>query len=143
MQHDDLYAFLASTGPGGGARTAKLATVRADGSPHVAPIWVSFDGDDVLFTTHGDSLKGKSLRRDPRVSLCFDDETPPFAFAVVNGTVTISEDPSDLLRWATEIGGRYMGAPNADAYGQRNGVPGELLVRVHPTKVFGATGVAD
>jgi len=143
MQHKDLYTFLASTGPGGAARTAKLATVRADGSPHVAPIWVAFDGDDLLFTTHRDSLKGKTLQRDSRVSLCFDDETPPFAFAVVNGTATISEDPTELLQWATEIGGRYMGPAKADAYGRRNGVAGELLVRVHPTKVFGATGVAD
>jgi hypothetical protein len=62
------------------ARTAKLATVRADGRPHVAPVWFDLDGDVLLFTTWHASVKGSNLRRDPRVSLCVDDEVPPFAF---------------------------------------------------------------
>ena len=56
------------------ARTAKLAVVRADGSPHVAPVWVDLDGDDVVFMTSADTLKGKAIRRDPRVSLCWDED---------------------------------------------------------------------
>ncbi len=143
LTRDEVYAFIEATGPGGMARTAKLATVRADGAPHVAPVWVAVDGEDILFTTDAGTLKGKALARDPRVALSFDDETPPYAFAIVEGTVTISEDPEELLRWATVIGGRYMGAAEADRYGRRNAVPGELLVRVHPTKVFGARDVAS
>ena len=125
------------------ARTAKLATVTASGAPHVAPVWVARDGDDLLFNTGADTLKGRALARDPRVSLCFDDEAPPFAFVIITGTATLSEDPADLVRWATEIAGRYMGADQAEAYGLRNGVPGELLVRVTPTKVIGALDIAD
>lgn len=125
------------------ARTAKLATVRADGAPHVAPVWVALDGDDLLFTTGAGTTKGKALRRDPRVALCLDDEAPPFAFVLVQGTASISEDPDELLQWATVIGGRYMGADHAEALGRRNGVPGELLVRVTPTKVIAERGVAD
>jgi len=41
------------------ARTAKLAVVRADGSPHVAPVWVDLDGDDVLFMTGADTIRAK------------------------------------------------------------------------------------
>lgn len=125
------------------ARTAKLATVRADGAPHVAPVWVALDGDDLLFTTGAGTTKGKALRRDPRVALCLDDEAPPFAFVLVQGAASISEDPDELLKWATVIGGRYMGADHAEALGRRNGVPGELLVRVAPAKVIAERGVAD
>ena len=124
-------------------RTAKLATVRADGRPHVAPVWIALDGDDIVLTTNTATAKGKALRRDPRVSLCVDDERPPFSFVMVEGTAELSEDPDDLRRWATVIGGRYMGADRADEYGRRNGVPGELLVRVTPTRVVAARGIAD
>ncbi len=124
------------------ARTAKLATVRADGAPHVVPVWVALDGDDLLFTTGARTSKGQALRRDRRVAMCFDDEVPPFAFVLVGGTASISEDPHELLRWATVIGGRYMGDDQAEALGRRNGVPGELLVRVTPTKVIVERGVA-
>ena len=125
------------------ARTAKLAVVRADGSPHVAPIWVDLDGDDVVFTTSADTIKGKSILRDGRVCLCWDDERPPFAFVTLAGTASASTDPEELLHWATRIGGRYMGADRAEEYGRRNGVPPEMVVRVRATKVTAKVDVAD
>lgn len=125
------------------ARTAKLAVVRADGSPHVAPVWADLDGDDVVFMTSPETVKGKAIRRDPRVSLCWDDERPPFSFVIVVGIATVSTDPEELVRWATRIGGRYMGADRADEYGRRNGVPPEMVVRVRPTRVVAEAAVAD
>ena len=124
-------------------RTAKVATVRADGRAHVAPVWFDLDDDDtIVFTTGATSLKGKALRRDRRVSLCVDDDTPPFSYVIVEGTAALSEDPVELLYWATRLGGRYMGAQRADAYGRRNAVPGELLVRVTPSLVVARSNVA-
>lgn len=117
------------------ARTAKLAIVRRDGSAHVAPVWIDLDGDDIMFMTSADTIKGKAILRDPRVSLCWDDERPPFSFVTVAGTATTSTDPTELLYWGTRIGGRYMGEENAEAYGKRNAVPPEMVVRVTPTKV--------
>jgi PPOX class probable F420-dependent enzyme len=125
------------------ARTAKLAVVRADGSPHVAPVWVDLDGDDIVFMTSADTIKGKAILRDPRVSLCFDDERPPFSFATIAGTATTSTDPDELLRWGTRIGGRYMGADQAEAYGRRNAVAPEMVVRVRVTRVVAKVDVAD
>ncbi|GAB2807235.1 PPOX class F420-dependent oxidoreductase [Streptomyces chlorus] len=126
-----------------GTRTAKLSTVRADGSPHVAPIWFVLDGDDVVFNTGKETVKGRNLARDERVALCVDDDRPPFAFVVLRGRARISEDPEDLVRWATRIAGRYMGQDRAEEFGARNGVPGELLVRVAVEKVLSEKGVAD
>ncbi len=51
-------------------------------------------------------------------------------------------DP-DHLYWATRIGGRYMGAQLAEAYGRRNTVPGEPLVRVTPEKIVARKNIAD
>ncbi|MCP3768440.1 PPOX class F420-dependent oxidoreductase [Streptomyces sp. MAR25Y5] len=126
-----------------GTRTATLSTVRADGSPHVAPVWFVLDGDDVVFNTGGRTVKGRNLVRDGRVALCVDDDRPPFAFVVLRGRARISEDPEDLVRWATRIAARYMGQDRAEEFGARNGVPGELLVRVAVEKVLSEKGVAD
>ena len=125
------------------ARTAKLAVVRKDGSPHVAPVWVDLDGDTFVFMTAADTVKGKAILRDPRVSLCIDDERPPFAFVTVAGLATTSTDPDELLHWATRIAGRYMGEEQAEAYGRRNAVPPEMLVRITSTKVVAKVDVAD
>ncbi|MCX6521946.1 MAG: PPOX class F420-dependent oxidoreductase [Actinobacteria bacterium] len=125
------------------ARTAKLAVTRADGSPHVAPVWVDLDGDDIVFMTSADTIKGKSILRDGRVALCFDDERPPFSFVTLTGTATTSTDPDELQAWGTRIGGRYMGADQAEAYGRRNAVPPEMVVRVTVTNVVAKVDVAD
>lgn len=138
MTEAEWKAFIA-----GGTLTAKAATTRADGRPHVTPIWFALDGDDIIFTTVGTSVKANTLRHDPRIALCIDDQTPLYTFVIVEGTATISDDPADLLHWATVIGGRYMGRDRAEEYGRRNGVPGEVLVRVTPTKVFAEKDIAD
>ena len=65
----------------------RIATVRADGRPHVAPVWFVLDGEDLIFMTGAGTAKGKALRRDPRVALAVDLEEPPYAFVLVEGTV--------------------------------------------------------
>ena len=125
------------------ARTGKLGVVRRDGSPHVAPVWVVLDANDIVFMTSADTIKGKAILRDSRVSLCWDDERPPFSFVTVTGTATTSTDPDELLRWSTLIGGRYMGEDQAEAFGRRNAVPPEMVVRVTPSKVVAKVDVAD
>jgi PPOX class probable F420-dependent enzyme len=125
-------------------RTGKLATTRADGSPHVTPIWFALDGDEIVFTTHHTSVKARNIARDPRVSLCVDDERPPFSFVIIQGTASNPpEDQADLPAWATKLGGRYMGADRAEEYGKRNGVPGELVMRVRPTRILAQAAIAD
>jgi PPOX class probable F420-dependent enzyme len=118
-----------------GTRTGKVALTRKDGSPHVTPVWFVLDGDDLLFNTGVESLKGRILRRDPRVALCVDDQEPPYSFVMIDGTATLDDDLDELSKWARHIGARYMGADRGDEFAARNAVPGELLVRVTPTRV--------
>jgi PPOX class probable F420-dependent enzyme len=86
-------------------RTAKLASVRADGRPHVAPVWFDLDGDALIFTTWHTTVKAANIRRDPRVSLCVDDEAPPFAFVLIDGVATLSDDLAELRQWTIRIAG--------------------------------------
>lgn len=135
---DDVIAFLSE-----GTRTAVMGWVAADGRPLAAPVWFVVDDGALVFNTGKTTAKGRALARDPRVVLCIHDDDPPFSFVQVQGTATISEDPDEVLDIATRAGGRYMGADRAEEFGRRNGVPGELVVRVKPTKVHAAFDVAD
>ena len=133
MTDDEIKAFLAH-----GTRTGKVATTRLDGRPHVAPVWFVLDGDDLVFMTGADTLKGKTLRRDPRVALVVDLEEQPYAFVLVEGTVTISTDLEEMLPLSIRIAERYVDADVAEQFGRRNAVEGELLVRLHPTRITSA-----
>jgi PPOX class probable F420-dependent enzyme len=139
MNDEEVRAFLTALPP----HTGKLATVRADGRPHLAPVWYDVDGDGTLvFNTGASTVKGRNLQRDPRASLCVDDERPPFSFVVIEGVAELSDDLDEVRGWATRIGGRYMGPERAQEYGARNGVPGELVVRLRPHQVVSALDLA-
>lgn len=118
MSEDEVRDFLSALP----ARTGKLATVCRDGRPHVAPVWFDLDDDGALvFNTGADTVKGRNLAREGRAALCVDDDRPPFSFVTVQGPVEISDDLVEVRRWATRIGGRYMGEDRAEDYGARNG----------------------
>lgn len=138
MSRDEWRAFLMA-----GTRTAKLATVDSAGNPRVKPVWYLLDGDDIVFNTSATTAAGRALLRDPRAAVCVDDDAPPFSFVIVRGRVTISEDPVELRDWATRIAARYMGPELGEQYGARNGVPGELLVRLVPERVVAEANLSD
>ncbi|HSO27651.1 MAG TPA: PPOX class F420-dependent oxidoreductase [Anaerolineales bacterium] len=138
MTAEEARAFLLR-----GQHTGKLATVRPDGSPHVVPVWYILDGDDILFTTWHASVKAANLLANPRAALCVDDETMPYAFVLVEGVASITKEAPDMLHWTTRIAERYVCADQADAYGARNAVPGEWLVRLIPEKTVAQKGIAD
>jgi PPOX class probable F420-dependent enzyme len=126
-----------------GTRTGMLGFLASDGRPLVAPVWFIVDSGQLVFNTSAASAKGRALSRDPRVVICVDDPHPPFSFVQVQGIATTYDGAGDLLDIARRIGGRYMGADRAEEFGRRNGVPGELVVRVQPTKVNAMFRVAD
>src|SRR5690348_6445555 len=138
MTHGEWQAFVME-----GTRTGKLATTRNDGRPHVVPVWFVLDGDDFVFTTGEATVKGRSLLRDGRAAICVDLEEPPYSYVSAAGRAHISRDREELLRWATAIGGRYMGAGRAEEFGRRNAVLDELLVRLTPTRVTAFAEIAD
>jgi PPOX class probable F420-dependent enzyme len=138
MSKHEWQAFLLE-----GTRTGKLSTVRADGSPHIAPIWFLLDEDHLVFNTGENTVKGRNLARDGRIALCVDDDRPPFSFVTVQGRAELSRDLDEVRLWATRIAARYMGDEVAEEFGARNAVPGELLVRARIDKVVALAGLAE
>lgn len=135
---DDVIEFLSA-----GTRTGMLGYVAADGRPLVAPVWFVVDNGDLVINTGRDTAKGRALARDPRVVICVDDPHPPYSFVQVQGLAELSEEPGEVRDIATRTGARYMGAERAEEFGRRNGVPGELVVRIHPIKVIKSFNVAE
>jgi PPOX class probable F420-dependent enzyme len=135
------------------AFTAKLATVKKVGSPHVVPIWFVLDDrkdrttkkiGDIIFTTYEGSLKARNIQHDNRVSICVDDQTPQFSIVTLHGTARIySSKQNELFQWATKIARRYMGKDNAEAFGKRNSTEGAVLVRIRPTKIMAEKDIAE
>jgi PPOX class probable F420-dependent enzyme len=136
----EIRAFLTA-----GTRTGKVGFVAADGRPLVAPVWFVLAGPDdapeLVFTTNTRSSKGRAIARDPRLTICVDDERPPYAYVQVQGVVAVSEDLDELVRTATAIAHRYMGPDRAEEFGRRNAAPGELVVRLRPTKIVAEMNV--
>jgi PPOX class probable F420-dependent enzyme len=148
MSKKEIKKFLMN-----GTFTGKLATVKKDGSSHIVPIWFVLDsgqksrdsriGYDIIFTTGGASVKAKNIQRDNRVSLCVDDQIPPFSFVTVYGTAKIHDSKqSDLFRFATKIARRYVGKENAELYGRRNSTEGEVLIRIKPIRIIAEKDIA-
>jgi PPOX class probable F420-dependent enzyme len=144
MSKKEIKKFLMQ-----GTLTGKLATVKKDGSPHVVPIWFIIvdddndNGDIIIFTTNSTSVKARNIQRDNRISICVDDQVPPFSFITIQGTAKIYYYKQDeLFKWATKIAQRYMGKENAEAYGKRNSTEGEVLVRISPTRIIAEKDIA-
>ena len=131
-----ISAFLSE-----GTRTGILGYASASGRPLVTPVWFIVENGTLVFNTGKESAKGKALARDARATLCANLQEPPYGFVQVQGDAELSEDPAELLRTATAIAARYMGVDRAEEIGRRNARPGELLVRLIPTKVIAALNV--
>jgi PPOX class probable F420-dependent enzyme len=135
---DKVVAFLSE-----GTRTGMLGFVASDGRPLVAPVWFVVDNGELVFNTGRGTSKGRAIARDSRVVVCVDDPRPPYSFVQVQGVATVSEDPAEILDIATRAGARYMGAERAEEFGRRNSAPGEVVVRVRPTKVNAGFDISD
>jgi PPOX class probable F420-dependent enzyme len=139
MNRDEIRSFLLQ-----GTLTGKLGTINKDGTPHVVPIWYTVDEEDnIIFNTGGESVKAKNIRRDNRVRLCVDDQTPLFSFVLLDGIAQIKRvESSEIYKWAKTIAARYMGDDKSEAYGMRNRGEGEILVKIKPIKIVGQRDTA-
>lgn len=139
MDKNRALSFLAAEP----ARPAILSTVRKDGRPHAAPVWYVVEAGAIYFNTGEKTVKGRNLRRTGYAALTVQDDRAPFSFLTAEGAVDLIDDPDQVREWAAKIGGRYVGSDRASEYGERNGVPGELLVKLSIDHFVGAIDVAD
>lgn len=71
---------------------ATLATIMADGSPHVSTMWVSREGDTLIMNTLEGRIKVANMRRDPRVAVSIYRESSPYESVLIRGRVTALTD---------------------------------------------------
>jgi PPOX class probable F420-dependent enzyme len=109
---------------------ANLATLNADGSPQVTPVWVDFDGTHVLVNTAKGRVKTRNLEREPRVALAISEPGNPYRYLGIQGRVAeITENGADAH--IDKMANKYMGKN----YPFRQ--PGEVrvIVKIAPDKV--------
>ena len=137
MSQDEAWTFLRA-----GDMTATFASIRDDARPHAVPTWYAVDGDEIVFTTWHTTVKAANIREHPEVVVVVQDPKPPYSYVSVEGEARLIDDLGQCREISTLLGGKYMGKDRAEEFGKRNGVEGELVVRVRPTKVFGEANVA-
>jgi PPOX class probable F420-dependent enzyme len=93
-----------------GANYAHLATLMPDGAPKVDPVWVGRDGDLVLVTTDGRSLKARNAEHDPRVALSVTSFENPYEQLLIRGRVAQVREDNDLVV-LDELADVYLGMP--------------------------------
>jgi PPOX class probable F420-dependent enzyme len=108
-----------------------VATIRPDGTPHVTPVWVDTDGEDVLFNTAYGRAKVEYLKRDPRVAIeVHDEEDPQSAYVSVTGTAELVEEGADAH--IDKLAKKYLGV---DEYPYRSPDEKRVIVRIHPERI--------
>ncbi len=111
---------------------AHLATLMPDGTPHVTPVWVDWDGVFVIFVSVKGRVKARNIRRDPRVTLEISDPKQPYRYITVRGEVVEirSEGASEQL---DRLSSRHLGV---DKYPWGKPEDEYLKYFVRPTQAY-------
>jgi PPOX class probable F420-dependent enzyme len=114
---------------------ATVATVAADGRPHLTVVWIKRDGDDLLFSTTVDRAQGKNIARDPRVTVMINPPENPYTYAEIRGTATLTPDPAGDL--VNELSLKYTGQEYATFNPASKNDGERVIVRVTPSRTTG------
>jgi len=99
-----------------GKNFGAVATIRPDGTPHVTPVWVDYDGEHVVFNTATGRAKWQHMQRDPRVTIEVYSQDDPYDYVTVTGTVELEEGEA-ADRHIDKLSEKYTGNPGSRATG--------------------------
>jgi PPOX class probable F420-dependent enzyme len=91
-----------------GKNFAYFATLMADGSPHISPVWIDRDGDTLLINTVPGRVKQKNVSRDPRVAISIIQEKTPYRHLFIRGRV-IEQTREGALDHINHLARKYLG----------------------------------
>lgn len=115
-----------------GKNFASFATLMDDGSPHVAPTWIDYDGKNILVNTAAGRIKEKNVKNDKRVALSIPNEANPYEMVTIRGTVEeITEKNADAH--VDKLAKRYLGL---DKYPFRSTTEKRIILKIVPRKIF-------
>ena len=128
LNEQELAEFL------GEAQFARLGTLNADGSIHIAPIFFRYEGGQILMATQEPSRKVRNIKRDRRVSVLIDNTQVPFKGALIYGTAEL--DYQDVIRKRIAIFERRLSHEDAQTYASRLAAKWKcVIIRITPQKV--------
>ena len=111
-----------------------LTTLMPDGSPQVTPVWVDYEGDDVVINTAEGRAKPRNMRDDPRVALSATDPDNPYEAVIIRGQVVeMTHDGAD--EHIDAMAKKYLGR---DRYPFRQAGEQRVKIRIQPESVKGA-----
>ncbi|GHH85862.1 PPOX class F420-dependent enzyme [Streptomyces sulfonofaciens] len=114
---------------------ATVATVQPDGQPHLTVVWLTREGDDLLFSTTAERQQGRNAARDPRVTVLISPPDDPYRYAEVRGTATVTPDPEKRL--PDELSRKFTGQDYAAFNPSSVDETDRVIVRVTPERVTG------
>ncbi len=100
---EDVRALLSAR------NMAHVATLMADGSPHVSPVWISVEGDRLAIFSTEAHLKVRNLRRDARVGISVTDEENPYRSVIIRGRVVEEIENDEAIEIMDRMSNRYVG----------------------------------
>jgi PPOX class probable F420-dependent enzyme len=115
-----------------------IATIREDGSPQATPVWIDYDGENVLVNSARGRTKVKNIERDPRATVTvLPAANQQAGYVMVSGPAKILEEGA--LEHINMLAKKYLGEDTYPYLG-----PGEerVIIQIHPERVdgFGAGG---
>ena len=133
MTPDEMTTFLDV------GRDLQVASINADGTPHLVTMWYVRDGDDLCFWTYAKSQKVVNVRRDPRVTVLVatGDVYEELRGVSVNGTATVVDDLDAVLAFGEQVYEKYWGPIDNDLVreGVRTMGAKRVVIRVSPVKI--------
>ena len=115
-----------------GKNFASFATLMKDGSPHVAPTWIDYNGDMILINTAAGRIKEKNVKSDKRVALSVYDSSNPYNMVTIRGKVKeVTELDADSH--IDKLAKKYLGL---DSYPFRNPDEKRVILKIIPERVF-------
>ena len=132
MTPDEMNAFLDS------GRDLQVASINADGTPHLVTMWYLRDGDDLCFWTYAKSQKVVNVRRDPRITVLVatGEAYEELRGVSINGTATVEEDLDAVLAFGEKVYEKNWGRIDNDMVREGVRVMGakRVVIRVSPLK---------
>ncbi len=114
-------------------RVAVLATINRDGSPALNPVWYVYEHGRFCMIVNDSSYYAKNINRDPRITVCVQQEEPPYKAVVAHGPVTAEPDTGGAMVRRLAI--RYFGEAAGNAYADKNTDPGDRLITLTPARL--------
>ena len=109
-----------------------IATIMPDGSPHVVPVWIDLDGNDVLINTAEGRQKLKNIRRDPRVAMDVVNLENPYEMVALRGRVVeVTHEGADSH--IDKLAKKYLGR---DTYPFRQPDEQRVIIRIEAERLM-------